>query len=108
MNRASKVIKYIEKIVSKTIRDVSDIEELINEDLNVNIEKLKSNKNNEDKYIDYMSALNFDSETISNIYIYQLYKNINKVPYSFERFFIIRIYVLFWIILIVLIGKKVF
>lgn len=34
-----------------------------------------------------MSALNFDSETISNIYIYQLYKNINKVPYSFERFF---------------------
>ncbi|UPK81928.1 hypothetical protein LW139_04250 [Proteus vulgaris] len=89
MVRVNKVLKYIEKeVVNKTIRDVSDIEELINEEIIDNVLKLQNdNSSHKDKYIRYMTILKIESSTISIIYIYQIYKNTNKVPCSFERFF---------------------
>lgn len=89
MTRLNKVLKYIEKeVVNKTIRDVSDIEELINEEIIENVLKLQNdNSSHKDKYIRYMTILKIESSAISIIYIYQIYKNTNKVPYSFERFF---------------------
>ncbi|WP_109407906.1 hypothetical protein [Proteus genomosp. 4] len=89
MVRVNKVLKYIEKeVVNKTIRDVSDIEELINEEIIDNVLKLQNdNSSHKDKYIRYMTILKIESSAISIIYIYQIYKNTNKVPCSFERFF---------------------
>ena len=89
MARVNKALKYIEKeIVNKTIRDISDVEDLINEDIIENVLELQ-NKNNsqKDKYTRYMSILKIESGAISIIYIYQTYKKTNKVSYSFERFF---------------------
>ncbi|UDN36642.1 hypothetical protein [Proteus sp. NMG38-2] len=84
MSRTSRVINYVEKIVNKTIRDVIDINNLINEDFYEIISELDSN--NKDRYIDYISTINFNSSGIALIYIIQTYRKINKVPYSLERF----------------------
>lgn len=84
MNRASQVINYVEKIVNKTIRDVTDINCLVNDRLFRIINGLSSVDKR--KYIDYISTLDFNSTSISNIYIIQNYKKTNKVPYSLERF----------------------
>lgn len=84
MNRANKVIKYVEMIVSGTIRDVTDINSIINEDFYEIISELDSN--NKDRYIDYISTINFNLSGIALIYIIQTYRKINKVPYSLERF----------------------
>ncbi|MEY0234704.1 hypothetical protein [Providencia manganoxydans] len=86
MTRANDVIKYVEKRVNQTTRDVNDIEDLINEDFIESIEDVMHD-NNENKYIDYMSILDFNASSIAMIYMFQLYKKVNKVFYTFERFF---------------------
>ena len=69
MTRLNKVLKYIEKeVVNKTIRDVSDIEELINEDIIDNVLEIQNDNNSrKDKYIRYMSILKIESGAISII-----------------------------------------
>ncbi|QIF92887.1 hypothetical protein [Proteus vulgaris] len=84
MSRTSRVINYIEKIANRTIRDTIDINNIINEDFYEIINELDSN--NKDKYIDYISTINFNSSGIALIYIIQTYRKKNKVPYSLERF----------------------
>ncbi|UDN36884.1 hypothetical protein [Proteus sp. NMG38-2] len=84
MNRANKAIKYVEKIVSETIRDVIGINNLINEDFYEIISELDSN--NKDRYIDYISTINFNSSGIALIYIIQTYRRKNEISYSLERF----------------------
>ncbi|XOY29082.1 hypothetical protein ACLIX2_11500 [Proteus cibi] len=84
MSRTNRVISYVEKIVSETIRDVIDINNLINEDFYEIISELDSNS--KDRYIDYISTINFNSSGIALIYIIQTYRKTNKVPYSLERF----------------------
>ncbi|WP_244179702.1 hypothetical protein [Proteus genomosp. 4] len=71
MTRLNKVLKYIEKeVVNKTIRDVSDIEELINEEIIENVLKLQNdNSSHKDKHIRYMTILKIESSSISIIYI---------------------------------------
>ncbi|MEY0436681.1 hypothetical protein [Providencia huaxiensis] len=86
MTRENDVIKYVEKRVNQTTRDINDIEELINEDFIESIEELMHD-NNENKYIDYMSILDFNASSIAMMYMFQLYKKLNKVSYTFERFF---------------------
>ncbi|QIG07022.1 hypothetical protein [Proteus sp. ZN5] len=81
MNRA---IKYVEKIVNRTIRDVIDINNLINEDFYEIISELDSN--NKDRYIDYISIINFNLSGIALIYIIQTYRRKNEISYSLERF----------------------
>lgn len=111
MTRLNKVLKYIEKeVVNKTIRDVSDIEELINEEIIENVLKLQNdNSSHKDKYIRYMTILKIESSAISIIYIYIKYiKTQIKYHILLSDFFIIKIYVLFLIILIVLIEKEIF
>lgn len=84
MNRANKVIKYVEMIVSGTIRDVTDINSIINEDFYEIISELDSN--NKDKYIDYISTINFNLSGIALIYIIQVYRRKSEISYSLERF----------------------
>lgn len=84
MNRANKAIKYVEKIVNETIRDVIGINNLINEDFYEIISELDSN--NKDRYIDYISIINFNSSGIALIYIIQTYRRKNEISYSLERF----------------------
>ena len=84
MSRTNRVINYVEKIVSETIRDVIDINNLINEDFYEIISELDSN--NKDRYIDYISTINFNLSGIALIYIIQTYRKKNKIPYSLERF----------------------
>lgn len=69
MTRLNKILKYIEKeVVNKTIRDVSDIEKLINEDIIENIFEIQNDNNSrKDKYIRYMSILKIESGAISII-----------------------------------------
>ncbi|WP_193016238.1 hypothetical protein [Proteus sp. FME41] len=84
MSRANRVINYVEKIVSGTIRDIIDINNLINEDFYEIISELDSN--NKDRYIDYISTINFNSSGIALIYIIQTYRRKNEISYSLERF----------------------
>ncbi|MEZ2793645.1 hypothetical protein [Proteus terrae] len=84
MSRTSRVINYVEKIVKKTIRDVTNINCLVNNRFYHVINELDSVDGR--RYIDYISTIDFNSTSISNIYIIQSYKKINKVPYSLERF----------------------
>ncbi|HEJ9630029.1 TPA: hypothetical protein SMN35_003823 [Proteus mirabilis] len=84
MNIANKAIKYVEKIVNETIRDVIGINNLINEDFYEIISELDSN--NKDRYIDYISIINFNSSGIALIYIIQTYRRKNEISYSLERF----------------------
>ncbi|NBM55191.1 hypothetical protein GWI68_10405 [Proteus sp. G2669] len=84
MNRANKAIKYVEKIINETIRDVIGINNLINEDFYEIISELDSN--NKDRYIDYISIINFNSSGIALIYIIQTYRRKNEISYSLERF----------------------
>lgn len=69
MTRLNKALKYIEKeVVNKTIRDVSDIEKLINEDIIDNVLEIQNDNNSrKDKYIRYMSILKIESGAISII-----------------------------------------
>lgn len=69
MTRLNKALKYIEKeVVNKTIRDVSDIEKLINEDIIENVFEIQNDNNSrKDKYIRYMSILKIESGAISII-----------------------------------------
>ncbi|AYY79439.1 MULTISPECIES: hypothetical protein [Proteus] len=69
MTRLNKILKYIEKeVVNKTIRDVSDIEKLINEDIIENVFEIQNDNNSrKDKYIRYMSILKIESGAISII-----------------------------------------
>lgn len=84
MSRTSRVINYVEKIVNKTIRDVIDINSMINEDFYEIISELDSN--NKDRYIDYISTINFNLSGIALIYIIQTYRRKNEISYSLERF----------------------
>lgn len=72
MSRTNRVINYVEKIVNETIRDVIDINNLINEDFYEIISELDSN--NKDRYIDYISTINFNLSGIALIYIIQTYR----------------------------------
>lgn len=84
MSRTNRVINYVEKIVNKTIRDVIDINSMINEDFYEIISELDSN--NKDRYIDYISTINFNLSGIALIYIIQTYRRKNEISYSLERF----------------------
>lgn len=86
MSRIDDVIKYTERKIKNVKAEPSQVMENINADFTKSIH-LSAHLEVKEKYIDYMSSLDFDAVSIAFIYLLEVYRKRNESLYALERFY---------------------
>ncbi|MDV5228288.1 hypothetical protein RZ760_020450 [Providencia rettgeri] len=86
MNRADKVVNYIENLVNSSKNDVAKINEIIYNETLDSLDELQG-LNNLERYIRYEVLIESYLSSIALTYMRKIYKQDNNSPYEFERFF---------------------
>ncbi|MDE5307344.1 hypothetical protein PY546_13210 [Providencia stuartii] len=78
MSRVDRVLKYIGKKIKNAKADLSKVNDSIDDDFAKSI-KESIGLDKEERYIDYISTLDFDTPSIAFIYLLEVYRNKKRI-----------------------------